>query len=81
MDELLDVHCRQITELKTPREFSNMGTSKIFDLGDLPPDAQQCAHSNYHRKISSFFQQKKGTILEDGTLFLTKFALRGNYLT
>lgn len=65
MDELLEAHCRQITELGSPREFSNMGTSKMFDLGDFPPEAQQCAHSNYHRKISSFFQQEeKGTILK-----------------
>ena len=48
MDELLEAHYRQITELKTPREFSNMGTSKMFDLGDLLPEDQQCAHSNYH---------------------------------
>jgi len=80
MDELLEAHCRQITELKSPREFSNMGTCKMFDLGALLP-AQQCAHSNYHRKISSFFQQEEKRNhfeIHQSTLFLTKFALREN---
>lgn len=44
MDELLEAHCRQITELGT-QEFSNMVTSKMFDLGDFPQKLQQCAHS------------------------------------
>ena len=51
MDELLEAHYRQITELKTPREFSNMGTSKMFDLG---------LERQYNRVIESM---KSGTRL------------------